>query len=87
MANIKSAKKRIVQNIKRAEINKLRKSRIRSSIRKIHSLSSAKKKEEVSKQFIAVESELAKAVSKRVFKKNTASRIISRLSKKVKLSN
>ena len=45
MANIKSAKKRIIQNIKRAEINKLRKSRIRSGIKKIHSLSSDKKKE------------------------------------------
>ena len=44
MANIKSAKKRIVQNIKRAEINKLRKSKIRSGIKKIHSLSSDKKK-------------------------------------------
>ncbi len=87
MANIKSAKKRIVQNIKRAEINKLRKSKIRSGIKKIHSLSSDKKKNEVGKQFIAVESELSKAVSKGVFKKNTASRIISRLSKKIKLSN
>ena len=87
MANIKSAKKRIMQNIKRAEINKLRKSKIKSSIKKVHSLSLGKKKEEVSKEFLVVESELAKSVSRGVFKRNTASRIISRLSKKVKLSN
>ena len=87
MANIKSAKKRIIQNIKRAEINKLRKSRIRSGIKKTHSLLLGKKKEAISKQFLVVESELAKAVSKGVFKKNTASRIVSRLSKKISLSN
>jgi len=87
MANIKSAKKRIIQNIKRAEINKLRKSRIRSGIKKAHSLLLGKKKEAISKQFLVVESELAKAVSKGVFKKNTASRIVSRLSKKITLSN
>ena len=87
MANIKSAKKRIIQNSKRADINKLRKSRIRSGIKRIHSLSSEKKKDEVGKQFLVVESELAKAVSKGVFKKNTASRIVSRLSKKVKTAN
>tara|TARA_B100001057_G_scaffold282606_1_gene282968 strand:+ start:362 stop:625 length:264 start_codon:yes stop_codon:yes gene_type:complete len=87
MANIKSAKKRIIQNSKRADINKLRKSRIRSGIKRVHSLSSEKKKDEVGKQFLVVESELAKAVSKGVFKKNTASRIVSRLSKKVKTAN
>ena len=47
MANIKSAKKRIIQNSKRADINKLRKSRIRSGIKRVHSLSSEKKKDEV----------------------------------------
>jgi len=87
MANIKSAKKRIIQNSKRADINKLRKSRIRSGIKRVHLLSSEKKKDEVGKQFLVVESELAKAVSKGVFKKNTASRIVSRLSKKVKTAN
>ena len=37
MANIKSSKKRIVQNAKRSELNKNIKSRIRSSIKKIES--------------------------------------------------
>ena len=44
-----------------------------------------KKKEDSRKGFLHLESELSKAVSKGVYKKNTASRIISRLSQKLKL--
>ena len=88
MANIKSSKKRIVQNAKRSELNKNIKSRIRSSIKKIDSITLDKKnKAEISNNFLKVESELAKSVSKGVYKKNTASRIISRLAKKVKSIN
>ena len=84
MANIKSAKKRIIQNIKRSEINKFRKSRIKSSIKRIHSSTKNGSKNDLSKNFLKVESELAKAVGKGVFKKNTAARLISRLSKKIR---
>ena len=88
MANIKSAKKRIIQNTKRSELNKNRKSKIRSSIKKIYSASLDKtNKENLNKNFLKVESELAKAVNKGVYKKNTASRLISRLSKKIKSIN
>ena len=88
MANIKSSKKRIFQNAKRSELNKNRKSRIRSSIKKIDSAAPDKKnKEELSKNFLKVESELAKSVNKGVYKKNTASRLISRLAKKIKSIN
>ena len=88
MANIKSSKKRIVQNAKRSEQNKIRKSRIRSSIKKIDSATLNKKnKSELSKNFLKVESELAKSVNKGVYKKNTASRLISRLAKKIKSIN
>jgi len=88
MANIKSAKKRINQNSKRSELNKNRKSKIRSSIKKIHSTPLDKKnKDKLNKNFLKVESELAKAVNKGIYKKNTASRLISRLSKKIKSIN
>ena len=88
MANIKSSKKRISQNSKRAELNKNRKSRIRSSIKKIDSATIDKKnKAELSKNFLKVESELAKSVNKGVYKRNTASRLISRLAKKIKSIN
>ncbi len=84
MANIKSAKKRIVQSLKRTEINKFRKSKIKSGIKKIFTLVDGNKKKEVQQLFLKVESELSKGASKGVFKKNTASRLVSRLSKKIK---
>ena len=84
MANIKSAKKRILQNQKKSEINKFRKSRIRSGIKNLNNLIANKKKDDSRSKFLALESELSKAVSKGVYKGNTASRIISRLSQKIK---
>ena len=44
MANIKSAKKRILQSQKKTEFNKFRKTRIRSVIKSLNSLISNKKK-------------------------------------------
>ena len=85
MANIKSAKKRILQSQKKTEFNKFRKTRIRSVIKSLNSLISNKKKDDSRKSFLALESELSKSVSKGVYKKNTASRIISRLSQKLKM--
>ena len=58
MANIKSAKKRIVQSLKRTEINKFRKSKIKSGIKKIFTLVDGNKKKEVQQLFLKVESEL-----------------------------
>tara|TARA_B100000575_G_scaffold73948_1_gene57619 strand:+ start:519 stop:785 length:267 start_codon:yes stop_codon:yes gene_type:complete len=84
MANIKSAKKRINQTNRRSEINKSRRSQIRSGIKNLLSLILDKKKEESRKKFLSIESALSKAVSKGIFKKNTASRVISRLSGKLK---
>ena len=85
MANIKSAKKRILQSQKKTEFNKFRKTRIRSVIKSLNILISNKKKDDSRKSFLALESELSKAVSTGVYKKNTASRIVSRLSQKLKL--
>ena len=84
MANIKSAKKRILQNQRKSEINKFRKSRIRSGIKNLNNLIANKKKDDSRSKFLTLESELSKAVSKGVYKGNTASRIISRLSEKIK---
>ena len=84
MANIKSAKKRIVQNLRRNEINRLRRTKIKTNIRKVGEFIETKNKNDANKHFIQVESDLAKSVSRGVFKRNTASRLISRLSKKIK---
>ena len=87
MANIKSAKKRIIQTRKKTEFNRFIKSRVRTKIKKIFSLIKLKNKDEAKLNFLSFESDVSKAMSKGVFKKNTASRLVSRLSKKVKNLN
>lgn len=84
MANIKSAKKRILQTRKKTEFNRFVKSRVRTKIKKIFSLIESKNIDEAKVNFLSFESDVSKAMSKGVFKKNTASRLVSRLSKKVK---
>jgi small subunit ribosomal protein S20 len=87
MANTKSAKKRILQTRKKTEFNRFIKSRVRTKIKKIFSLIRSKNKDEAKLNFLSFESDVSKAMSKGVFKKNTASRLVSRLSKKVKNLN
>ena len=87
MANIKSAKKRILQTRKKTEFNRFIKSRVRTKIKKIFGLIKSKNKDEAKINFLSFESDVSKAMSKGVFKKNTASRLVSRLSKKVKNLN
>lgn len=84
MANHKSAKTRIIRNSKRSVINGARRSRVRTFVKKVLAAVLEKNKEAAAAAFKVAESELMKAVSKGVFKKNTASRTVSRLSKKVK---
>ena len=84
MANIKSAKKRILQTKKKTEFNRFVKSRVRTKIKKIFGLIKSKDKNEAKLTFLSFESDVSKAKSKGVFKKNAASRLVSRLSKKVK---
>jgi len=84
MANHKSAKTRIKRNNKRSIINGARRSRVRTFVKKVIAAVLENNKEAAANAFKVAESELMKAVSKGVLKKNTASRTVSRLSKKVK---
>ena len=84
MANHKSAKTRIKRNNKRNVINSARRSRVRTFVKKVIAAVLENNKEAAASAFKVAESELMKAVSKGVLKKNTASRTVSRLSKKVK---
>ena len=86
MANIKSAKKRILQNEKRAEINRYRLSRIRTGIKNFESTISGGKKVSIKEKFLKLEAEISRAATKGFLKKNTASRIVSKLSKRLKSS-
>ncbi|MAI29931.1 MAG: 30S ribosomal protein S20 [Rickettsiales bacterium] len=86
MANIKSAKKRISQNQKRGDINKFRLSRIKTGIKNFESTDSNGKKINSKENFLKLEAEISRAATKGFLKKNTASRIVSRLSKRLKSS-
>jgi len=84
MANIKSAKKRILQSNNRSEINKNRRSKLRSKIKNISQKVTDKNSKDAKKLFLELEPVLAKSVNTGLFKKNTVSRILSRISKKIK---
>ena len=73
MANIKSAKKRILVNETKAARNKAIKSKVKTCVKKVETA--------VAKKFSI--SEINKAGSKGVYHKNTCSRKIARLSKAV----
>ncbi|MBR1391081.1 MAG: 30S ribosomal protein S20 [Lachnospiraceae bacterium] len=80
MANIKSAKKRILVNRTKADRNKAIRSRVKTSIKKVEAAISAKDKAAAQAALTAATSEINKAASKGVYHKNNASRKISRLS-------
>ena len=79
MANIKSAKKRILVNEKKAAQNQMIKSAVKTEIKKVRAAVEAGNKEEAAKALLSATSAIDKAESKGVFKKNTASRKVSRL--------
>ena len=85
MANHKSAKKRIRRNQKFELTNKVRKSRVRTFIKKIEKAIDANDKMAAAEALKIAQPEMQKSVSKKTFKQNTISRKISRLSKKIKL--
>jgi small subunit ribosomal protein S20 len=83
MAHHRSAKKRIRQTIKRTEINRARTSRVRTFIKRVEKAVAAGDAAEARAALQLAEPEIRRAVTRRVLKLNTASRRISRLSKKV----
>lgn len=84
MANHKSAKKMIKVIAKRTLINKMRKSKTRTAIRKLVDIIKSGDKENVVLAFRNAESNLHKCVNKGVIHRNTAACKISRLNAKVK---
>lgn len=84
MANTPSAKKRVRQLARKTDVNKARRSRIKTFIKKVEeSILAGNGRDAVSALKIA-QPEIQRGVSKGIFHKNTASRKISRLSKRVK---
>lgn len=83
MANTPQAKKRIRRNANRAEINHARISRIRTFVKQVESALAAGNKAEAADALKKAQPELFRGVSRGVIHKNTASRKLSRLSKRV----
>jgi small subunit ribosomal protein S20 len=83
LANIKSAKKRILVAETKAARNKSIRSKVKTYIKKVDSAISTGDKAAAQAALVAATSEIDKATSKGVYHKNTASRKVSRLSKAV----
>ncbi|SLN54009.1 30S ribosomal protein S20 [Roseovarius albus] len=84
MANTPQSKKRARQNERRLAVNKARRSRIRTHLRKVEEAIASGDKDAATAALRAAQPELMRGVSKGVFHKNTASRKVSRLSARVK---
>jgi small subunit ribosomal protein S20 len=84
MANTSSAKKAARKIERRAAVNKNRRSRMRSFVRKVEEALAAGDKAAAEAAFQAAQPELMRAATKGVLHKNTASRKVSRLAQRVK---
>ena len=84
MANHVSAKKRIRRNARMEIINKIRKNRVRSFIKKVELALDKSDKVLAQEAFRIAQPEMHRSVTKGIFKKNTISRKLSRLSSRIK---
>ncbi|MEP5152415.1 30S ribosomal protein S20 [Planktotalea sp.] len=84
MANSPQAKKRARQNEARFQVNKARRSRIRTFLRKVEEAITSGDKDAASAALRDAQPELMRGVTKGVFHKNTVARKMSRLSARVK---
>ena len=87
MANTKSAKKMVRKIARRTEVNKSRRSRVRTFVRKVEEAVAAGDKTAAITALKAAEPEIMRSVQKGVLHKNTASRKVSRLAARVKSVN
>ena len=84
MANTSSAKKATRKIARRTAVNKNRRSRVRTFVRKVEEALASGDKAAAEAAFAAAQPELARAASKGVLHRNTASRKVSRLAQRLK---
>ena len=84
MANTTSAKKAARKIARRTEVNKSRRSRMRTFLRKVEEAIASGDKAAAAEALKNAQPELARGVTKGVLHKNTGSRKVSRLSARVK---
>jgi len=87
MANIKSAKKRIVQTERRTEVNRSRRSDMRTHVKIVETAIEAGDVVAAKSAFRDVESRLVRCAQKGLMHRNTAARKLSRLFKQIKELN
>ncbi|RMF16876.1 MAG: 30S ribosomal protein S20 [Alphaproteobacteria bacterium] len=83
MANTLQSKKRVRRNERRRIINRARRSRIRTFIKKVETAIAAGDKDAATAAFAVAEPEIRRGAAKGVLHRNTASRKISRLARKL----
>lgn len=84
MANTSSAKKNVRKMARKTAVNKSRRSAVRTFLRRVEDAITAGDKAAATDALKQAEPALMRAVSRGVFHKNTASRKVSRLNKRVK---
>ena len=84
MANTPQSKKRARQNVRKLEVNKARRSRIRTFLKKVEEAIISGDEKSAASALKSAQPELMRGVTKGVYKKNTAARKMSRLSSRVK---
>ena len=84
MANTSSAKKNVRKMARKTAVNKARRSLVRTTLRRVEDAITSGDKAAANEALKLAEPAIMRAVSKGVFHKNTASRKISRLNKRVK---
>ena len=83
MANTKSATKRIRRISRQTVVNKKRRSRFKSAVKKMNILLDTKKKKEALAFLPKLNSELMRIAKTGIIKKRNASRNISRITRKI----
>jgi len=84
MANTSSAKKAARKIARRTDVNRNRRSRVRTYVRKVEEALAAGDRGAAEAAFAAAQPELMRAANRGVLHKNTASRKVSRLAQRVK---
>ena len=84
MPNIKSAIRKVKRAKKPSIVNKLRKSKYKQALKKMHKFIEKKDTQGAKKYFPDFQSELMKVAKTGVIKKKNISRKISKISKKIK---
>ena len=84
MPNTKSSVRRVRRVKKQTQINRIRKSKYKNAIKQMDNLLSSKEKDKAKKNFSKFQSILMQVAKSGVISRKTASRKISRVSKKLK---